>query len=289
MSEVTVAARRTNILGEGPCWDAGRGRLYWLDIKGKKLEWLEPARGAEGALDLPVRASAMAPRGDASLVLATELGFATLDPDTGAFEVKIEVEPERPGNRSNDGGVDLQGRFWMGTMDDAEEHRSGALYRLDPDWTCHRVLDGAAILNTVAVSPDGRTFYQADSKDQTIYAWDLDAHGVLSRQREFVDLRGTEAYPDGSAVDAEGFLWNAQWGAWRLVRYTPEGTVDRIVEMPVEQPSSCAFGGETLDTLYVTSARVGLSDEALAAQPDAGCLFSLRPGVKGLALPDFAG
>lgn len=289
MTELHIAARRRDILGEGPCWDPRRGRLYWVDIKGRRLQWIEPAGGAEGALDLPLRTSALAPRGDGSLVLATERGFGALDPDTGAFELRVEVEPERPRNRSNDGGIDLQGRFWMGTMDDAEEQRSGALYRLDADWTCHRVLDGAAILNTVAVSPDGRTFYQADSRDQTIYAWDLDESGVISRQREFVDLRGTEAYPDGSAVDAEGCLWNAQWGAWRIVRYTPEGAVDRVVDLPVEQPSSCAFGGADLATLYITSARVGLSEEALARQPEAGCLFSIAPGVGGLPLPPFAG
>lgn len=289
MSQTQCAARRENILGEGPRWDAARGRLYWLDIKGKRLEWIEPDGVGDGAVDLPVRASALAPRGDGSLLLATEAGFGVLDLDGGAFDLRLPVEPERPANRSNDGGVDLQGRFWTGTMDDAEEHRSGALYRLDADWSCERVLDGLAIPNTVAVSPDGGTFYLGDSKDQTIYAWDLDPSGVLGRQRVFADTKGTEASPDGSAVDAEGGVWNAQWGGWRVVRYRPDGTTDRVIPLPVEQPTSCAFGGKDLRTLYVTSARVGLSPEALAKQPLAGSLFAIRTEVAGLPLPDFAG
>jgi len=289
VSEAVCAARRTNILGEGPCWDAVRGRLYWVDIKGQTVEWLEPGGGGEGRVALEVRPSALAPRGDGSLLVASDRGCGVLDPDRGAFELRTVLEDDRPGNRSNDGGVDLAGRFWVGTMDDAEEHLSGALYRVDPDWTCTRVLDGLAIPNTVAVSPDGGTFYFGDSREQAVYAFDLDQAGHIARQREFFDTRGTDASPDGSAVDAEGGLWNAQWGAWRVVRYDAEGVMDRVVALPVEQPTSCAFGGPNLDTLYVTSARVGLSGEALEAQPLAGSLFAIRTRVPGLPLPNFAG
>ncbi len=289
MGPAVCIARCDNILGEGPRWDARRGRLYWLDIKGKRLHWLEPSGGGQAVLDLPARASALAPRGDGSLVMATDQGVAVLDPDSGRFDLRLELEPERPGNRTNDGGIDMAGRFWISTMDDAEAVDSGALYRLDADWSCHPVRDGMGIPNTICVSPAGDTLYVGDSKEQTIYAWDLDATGVLSGQREFADTRGTDASPDGSAVDAEGGLWNAQWGGWRVVRYLPDGTVGEIIPLPVEQPTSCAFGGKDLDTLYITSARVGLSEEALAEQPLAGSLFAIRTGVKGLSLPEFAG
>ena len=289
MSDIVVAAERRNILGEGPLWDARAGKLWWVDIKGRRVEWIAPADGGSGAFDVPVRPSALATRGDGSLLVASDQGFGVLDTRTGDFDVRQPLEPDRPGNRTNDGGTDREGRFWVGTMDDAEKASSGAFYRLDPDWTCHRLVDGMAIPNTVVTSPDGRTLYLADSKEQTIYAWDLDEAGHLTRQREFVDTRGTDAYPDGSAVDAEGYLWNAQWGAWLVVRYRPDGTTDRVVELPVEQPSSCAFGGEDLKTLYVTSARVGLSDDALAGQPLAGSLFALSVDVPGLAVSDFAG
>lgn len=282
-------AKRRNILGEGPCWDERRGRLWWFDIKARLLEWIEPG-GAAGRTELPVMGSAMAPRADGSLVVASEAGFGVLDPESGDFIHRIVIEPDRPHNRSNDGGVDLQGRFWLGTMDDRETERSGALYRLDPDWTCTRVLDGMGIPNAIDPAPDGRILYVADSRDAVVFAHALDPEtGELTPGPEFVHTRGEAGSPDGLAVDEEGCLWSAQWGLWRLVRYCPDGTIDRLIRMPVEQPSSCAFGGDGLTTLYVTSARVGLSDEALAAQPLAGSLFAIETGIRGLRLPPFAG
>jgi L-arabinonolactonase len=152
------------------------------------------------------------------------------------------------------------------------------------------VIDGMAIPNSLVFSPDGRTLYVAESKDAALYAYEVDqAGGELGGCALFASTREDGCAPDGSAVDAEGFLWNAQWGGWRLVRYAPDGRIDRIVDMPVEQPTSCAFGGEDLATLFVTSARTGLSEEALARQPDAGSLFGFRPGVRGAPVPPFGG
>jgi sugar lactone lactonase YvrE len=172
-------------------------------------------------------------------------------------------------------------------MDD-DGKRPGKLFVYHPGGRCETAVDAVSIANTVSCSPDGRTFYLADSAEQLIYAYDLEVQtGALSNRRIFVDLRGTDAAPDGSAVDADGYLWNAQWGGWRIVRYAPDGSVDRIAPLPVQQPTSCAFGGPGLSTLYVTSARDGLSTEALAAQPLAGGLFAMETGVRGLALPLF--
>ena len=148
------------------------------------------------------------------------------------------------------------------------------------------MLTGIHIPNTISVSPDGKRLYMADSRLQTIFAHDT---ADLTKLQVFAHTRGEPATPDGSAVDAEGYLWNAQWGGARVVRYAPDGRVDRIVEMPVEQPTSCAFGGEGFTTLYVTSAKEGLSPEARARQPLAGGLFAFDAGVKGLALPAFEG
>jgi sugar lactone lactonase YvrE len=290
MDQPICVAKRENILGEGPCWDPATGRLWWLDIKDRLIEWLRPATGESGAFRLDLRASALAPRRDGSFLLATEAGFATFEPETGAVVIRHDPEPHLPGNRSNDGKVDTMGRFWMGTMDDSEQDRSGSLYRLDPDWTVTRVIEGIAIPNTLTCSPDGRTLYVADSKDSALYAYDLDEDtGELGESRLFASTAEDGCAPDGSAMDAEGGLWNAQWGGWRLVRYAPDGRIDRIVDMPVEQPTSCAFGGEDLATLFVTSARVGLSQEQLEKQPDAGSLFAFRPGVKGAPTPPFGG
>lgn len=289
MVEVVVAARRRNILGEGPCWDARRGRLYWLDIQGRLLEWLSPADRRIGLWTLERRASAVAVRTDGTLLMATEDGLATFDPDAGGMTLRAEVEPDKPHNRSNDGNVDAQGRFWFGTMRDDAHTPEGAVYRLDPDWSVRQVVGELVIPNTLAASPDGRTLYVADSYLNVIWAFELDPEtGAVGERRVFVETEDG-CSPDGSAVDEEGCLWNAQWGGWKVVRYRPDGTVAQTVKMPVEQPSSCAFGDADLSTIYVTSAREGLSPEQLERQPLAGSLFSFRPGVRGMALPEFQG
>lgn len=289
MNVVCVVESR-DVLGEGPVWDAARSVLWWLDIKGRRLHRLEPASGETAETALPVLASSVAPRADGGLVMATADGVGVYDPDAARFDLRHDPEPERPWNRSNDGNVDVAGRYWFGTMDDAIERSTGAVYRLDPDWTCTRVLDGIGISNTLVCSPDGRTLYIADTLEGMMRAYPLDpATGALGEPKSFLDARDEAWGPDGSAVDAEGYLWNAQWGGWRVARYAPDGRLDRVVEMPVEQPSSCAFGGPDLRTLYVTSARQDLSAEALEAQPLAGALFAFEPGVPGLGLPPFAG
>jgi len=291
MTEIACVVKRANILGEGPVWDAARRRLYWVDIKGRRLEWFEPASGADGGLDLAVMVSSVAPRASGQgLLAAAKPGLGVLDPDTGAFDLRLVPEPDRPGNRPNDGNVDLAGRYWFGTMDDGEREASGGVFRLDADWRCARVIDGMVIPNTLVCSPDGRTLYVADSAHGLLDAADIDpTTGALGPRRAFVRTTGEGVGPDGSAVDAEGGVWNAEWGGARLVRYAPDGRVDRVVALPVRQPTSCAFGGPDLATLYVTTARVGLSEEALAAQPWAGSLLAFDPGVRGLALPPFAG
>jgi len=272
-------------LGEGPCWSPREGRLYWFDIQGKRLAWYEPKTEARGAFDLPVRASAAAPRSQGGLVMATEKGLAVCDPDAGTIEV-IRPFALPPGFRTNDGKIDLDGNFWWSTMDDDGGKQTGAVFRTSPQFETERMLTGIHIPNTVSVSPDGKTLYMADSKLQTLFAHDL---RDLTKIRRFAHTAGQAATPDGSAVDAHGYLWNAQWGGWRVVRYAPDGRIDMTIAMPVEQPSSCAFGGEDMTTLFVTSAWDELSPQARAGQPVAGGLFAIETGVKGLELPLFAG
>lgn len=290
MTAVQLAARRENILGEGVCWEPRRGRVYWVDIKAGRLEWIEPASGAEGAWTLNVRPSAIATFPDGRLLLGADAGVVVFDPETGAAEHKLVLEDDRPENRSNDGGVDRQGRFWLGTMDDGGSRMTGAVYRINPDWSVTRMIDGLGIPNTLQVSPDGRTLYLADSHAHRIWAYDLDPEtGALGYRRIFADTTGTPASPDGSAVDVDGFVWNAQWGASRVVRYSPDGEIDRVIDMPVSQPTKCAFGGSDLEVLYITSARDGLSEAALESEPLAGSLFRFDPGVRGLAHTPFGG
>ena len=290
MTDIAVAAPRRNILGEGPVWDCAAGRLYWVDIRGRLIEWLDPATRESGLWTLDRRPSALAPRKSGGLLVATDLGFAVFDTDTGALDPRYNPEPNLPDNRANDGHTDAPGRFWMGTMNDRENADTGAVYRLDPDWTCTRVIDNLDIPNTLLTSPDGDVLYLATSKTNRIWAYDLDPEtGALGPRRLFADTTADKCSPDGSAIDAEGCLWNCQWGGWRVVRYRPDGSVDRVVKMPVEQPTSCAFGGPDLATLYVTSARDGLSEAALATQPLAGSVFAFDPGVRGFPLTPFGG
>jgi sugar lactone lactonase YvrE len=269
-------------LGEGPCWAAREGRLYWFDIKGRKLHWYDPESRGCGDWTLPWRASAAAPRASGGLLLATERGLAFFDTRTGETELRQPMDLG-PGFRSNDGVLLGDGCFWWSSMDDAGGERPGVIFRTCPDGFTEPMIEGVHIANSLAMSPDGARLYFADSRKQTI--WVCDTADVSRRQVFATVARGG---PDGSCVDADGFLWNAEWGAWRVVRYAPDGRIDRVVEAPVEQPSACMFGGPELATLYVTSAWEDLSDEARAAQPLAGSLFAFEPGVRGLPLPAFA-
>ena len=288
MSEIRCVARSGDELGEGPVWVAAEGRLYWFDIQGRRLHWLDHASGAAGEFTLPVRASVAAPMRRGGLILVTEVGLAAFDTATGRFELRQPMTFE-PGFRTNDGKIDVAGRLWWSTMDDDGGERPGALYRTDPDGRTHKVLEGLHIANTVSCCPGGATLYLADSSLRMMWAFPIGADGSLGARREFFDTRGSDGAPDGSAVDAEGYVWNAQWGAWRIVRYAPDGSIDRIVEFPVAQVSSCAFGGPDLTTLYVTTAQEHMSGGARASQPLAGNLFAFEPGVAGLALPLFEG
>jgi L-arabinonolactonase len=287
--EIACIARCENLLGEGPLWDADRGLLFWVDIAQRVFHWLEPDSGKAGSWPLTARASAMALREDGTLLLATDCGFAIFDARSGKMRIRMELEPERGSNRTNDGHADGNGRFWIGTMHAEAQARSGGLYRLDPDWTCTRVLDRLGIPNTVLCTHDGGTLFLADSKDAELYSFAVNSSGALERQRLFARTREENCTPDGSALDEHGYLWNAQWGGSRIVRYAPDGSVDRVVRLPVEQPTSCVFGGSNLSTLFITSAREGLSAEALARRPLSGNVFAFDPGVRGVPAPLFRG
>lgn len=288
MSEIRCAVRGQAYLGEGPAWVAAEGRIYWFDIQGRHLNWFSHAEGTAGRFDLPARASVAAPCMGGGLILVTEQGLAHMDTRKGVFELRQPMTFP-PGFRTNDGKIDVAGRLWWSTMDDDGGKRPGVLYRTDPDGRTHEMLDGIHIANTVSCNPDGTILYVADSTKRKLWAFPMAADGALGERRDFVDTTGEAGAPDGSAVDAEGYVWNCQWGAWRIVRFAPDGSVDRIVTLPAEQVSSCAFGGPDLRTLYVTSARENLDDEALAAQPLAGSLFAFEPGVAGMPLPVFTG
>ncbi len=290
MAEVRLIVDVRNRLGEVPVWDVAEQALYWVDIEGRRLQRLEHASGAVTHWDLPERIGSFALRRGGGLVCALESGLAFFDPATGAIEWIARPEAMIGRNRFNDGKCDRAGRFWAGTMDDRMSEHTGSLFRLDPDRSVHRMDGAIGIANSLAWSPDDRRFYFADTMDGTIYVYDFDlAAGTIANRRVFVTTHDQPGNPDGSTIDAEGCLWNAQWDGWRLVRYAPDGGIDRVVPLPVQKPTSCMFGGPDLATLYVTSAIWDLTPDALTAQPWAGGLLAVDVCVRGLPEPRFAG
>jgi sugar lactone lactonase YvrE len=205
------------------------------------------------------------------------------------FDIFADPERDRPHNRFNDGKVDRDGRFWAGSMDDRQKSATGALYRVDADRTVTRVDDEYRISNGPAFSPDGRTMYDNDTRRLVTYVRELDAEGRPSDRRALIRHDVGGGHPDGLTVDREGCIWIAFWGGWCLRRFAPSGEWLQTIRLPVEQPSSCAFGGPGLNRIYVTSARETLGEADLRMQPSAGGLFVLEAGVQGIAERPFAG
>lgn len=288
-AELVVPARNT--LGEGATWCARSGRLYWTDIEGARLSRYDPRDGSHVTWEMPERLACFAlceDEGVLLLGLASRLAF--FDLTTGAIETITEVEPGVP-TRLNDGRCDRQGRFVFGTKHEGEPLQAiGGFYRLDADLTLERLpLPAPAISNSIAFSPDGGTMYYCDSPTREIRACDYGADGTIANDRAFTTLADATGVPDGSTVDAEGGLWNAQWGGARVVRYGVNGLETGRVKIPTAQPSCVTLGGALLDTLYVTSARAEMDEAALAGDPAAGGVFAAKTGRTGLAEPLFRG
>ena len=281
-SPVECVADVHALLGEGPVWVAREAALYWLDIKGRKIFRLGD-NGAFAEWPTPMRIGSIAPRKSGGFIAGTDDGIAVVDPAADRFEIVAKPEEALPGNRFNDGKVDRRGRFWAGTMDDAEKADSGSLYCFGAQFQSTIVDRHYKVTNGPAFSPDGTIMYHNDSARQVTYAFDLDAEGNASIRRTFLQFGPGDGYPDGMTVDSEGCLWIAFWDGWCIRRYSPQGAWIETVRMPVQRPTSCAFGGHDLDRLYITAASIDLDPEALKMQPNAGGLFMVTPGVRGLA------
>ncbi|MFP3587792.1 SMP-30/gluconolactonase/LRE family protein [Paraburkholderia sp. SIMBA_055] len=278
-------------LGEGATWCATTGRFYWTDIEGARLWRYDPRDGRSMSWTMPERLATFALCADPHyllLGLASRLAF--FDLATGETRHIVDVEPGR-NTRVNDGRCDRQGRFVFGTKDEGSPLRAiGGFYRLDRDLTLERLpLPAPAISNSIAFSPDGATMYYCDSPTREIRACDYLADGGIANDRVFARLTDATGEPDGSTVDRDGGLWNAQWGGARVVRYGADGVETERVDVPTVQPSCVALGGAQLGTLYITSARVGLDAAALAGDSRAGGVFIATPARRGLPEPVFAG
>jgi sugar lactone lactonase YvrE len=297
MAEPELIVDAHAIIGEGPWWDSRAGILYWLDIAGKSLHLFDPERGSDRSIALGNKPGCVVGRGSGyagpeSLLMATEDGFAFVDPAGGAARILFDPEADREGNRFNDGKCDSRGRLWAGSMDDSEGGaKSGALYRLGPGLACERVLDGLGISNGLAWSPDDRVMYFIDTPTRRVDAFDYESEtGSVSKRRTAFEVPRDMGFPDGMTIDEEGMLWVALWMGWGLGRWDPRsGKLLERVAIPVARVSSCAFGGPGMDRLYITTASVGVGPEDEGGQPQAGGLFSYEPGLKGAASVPFAG
>lgn len=291
MVKVERVAAVANQLGECPIWDGRRGMLLWVDIVGRTLHGFDHASGGLSRVGTARAIGSFALTETGGLLLAAgQGGLSWLDPANGELRPILDPEADRPDHRFNDGRCDRVGRFWAGTMCDPRREPVGALYRIAPDLSCRKFRDGITVPNSIAWSPDGNVMYFADTYRRAIWAFDYDQdEGEMYNERVFAVLPEGRGRPDGSAIDAEGCLWNAVYGGGRLVRYRPDGAVDREIPLPVSAPTCCAFGDGDLRTLYVTSACQRMSEAEREREPEAGNLLALRPGVAGLPESRFAG
>lgn len=290
MLRIEALIERKDSLGEGPLWDVEEQRLYWIDSYGPAVHRCD-ARGGEIAdWSVPEEIGSLALRQNGGAVVALRSGFHFLDLASGEVTRINETQPGELRPRLNDGKVDRQGRFVAGSMDFQEQDGVGKLFRLDPDLSLHTLDTDIICSNGPCWSPDGQTLYFADTGRKVIYAYDYDIDSGNVRSRHvfttFDKLRGL---PDGATVDEEGYVWSVEVYSGRLIRFDPNGVVDRIVGLPVKSTTSMTFGGADLDIAYVTSMARPMNGE-YHKEREAGCLFAVHGlGVRGLPEPRFAG
>lgn len=294
MTEITCVVDSKSLLGESTYWDPKAKVLWWIDIWGPTIHRYDPATGRDDTWIAAEYLGCLAVRASGGLVLTMTSGFFFFDPDHGTFEPIIDPEADMPDTRFNDGKTDGQGRFWSGSMFEAEGKppaKIAALYRLDTDLTAHCMVEGIGCSNGLAWSPDSRTMYYTDSHTNLVWAWDFEPEsGDIANRRVYLDLTAEGYIVDGATVDEVGNYWLTVPFKGKVQAYDPKGKLVTSIDMPTDLPTCCEFGGENLDTLYVTSATLRRSPDALKDQPQAGGLFAITGlGVRGLPLVPFRG
>lgn len=295
--EITCVIASNDKLGEGCLWDAETKSLWWLDIaRPTRIQRFTPATGAHTVWTSAVLLTAIAKKKSGGFIVGGEDGVYSFDETTGAVTPFCKPEANTPHNRMNDGACDPQGRFWLGSMmqnigpqgEDLDiTADTGNLFCVSADGTSQLHESNIGVSNGPCWSPDSKTFYFSDSKNQIIYAYDFN-DGVISNRRILNDSK-EYGYPDGATVDAEGYLWSARWEASCVIRIDPKGRIDRVVEIPATRVTCPVFGGPDLNTLYLTTSRAHVAAATLANYPHQGGVFAFKPGVKGMIKNEFAG
>lgn len=278
-------------LGEGALWHGPGNVLYWIDIMNQEVHTYNPSTNENHTVNVGHDVGTVVTRKSGGLVLAIKDGFASLDPDTCKLEMLKEVEADIPSNRFNDGKCDPAGRFWAGSMNYEITPGKAALYMLDTDLTVQKMIDGVTCSNGIVWTVDGKTMYYIDSTTYQVHGYDFDLEtGSISNKRVAIETKDV-GFPDGMALDEEGMVWVALWGEGKVCRLNPQnGKPIDAVEVPgAKQTTSCAFGGKNLNEMYITSAAIGLSEEALREQPNAGALFRINLNVRGVPTHGFLG
>ncbi len=290
MLQATLVLDCKNHHGEGVFWNPEDGRVWWTDIDGRALWSYDPVSGASDSYPMPDRVSCFAHRADGTLIAAFADRISLVDLDGGNERKICDFEPGNPDTRTNDGKTDRQGRFLVGGMNEATGEANSTVIRIEHDLSVTELLSGVSCANSACFSPDGATMYFADTPDREILAFDYPTDTSRpTNRRVHASFADEPGLPDGSCVDAEGGVWNAEWEGRRVVRVAPDGTIDRIVEVPVWKPTCCAFGGPDLDTLFITTSRLWTDAEMLEKEPTSGGLYAVKPGVKGVIDAPFHG
>lgn len=291
MSDIEHLLSVQNEAGESPHWHPEKKALYWADIVDPHLFKYTPENKKLQKFPVDIPVTGLGIRKTGGLILASKSGLYLANPKLSKISFVIDPEKDKAEVRFNDGLVDPQGRYWAGTLNEVDfSAKDGSLYCLNPDRTLSVMDTGLKGPNGMGWSPDHKTMYLVDSFAQCIYAYDFELEeGKIGNRRIFAEIPAENGMPDGLTVDSEGFIWNAHWGGWRVTRYDPKGKIEREIQLPVKNVTSCIFGGEDLGDLFITTAWFLLSEDERKEQPLAGDIFKLRPGVKGLPDPKFAG
>jgi sugar lactone lactonase YvrE len=280
------------LLGEGPLWDANRKTICWIDIPNGEIHEYSTVGGSFRSLSVSQMIGSIAICKNGDFIAALKNGFGRIDRNTGELKMIADPETSIPGNRFNDGKCDPAGRFWAGTMAHSEEPGKGSLYTLNKDLTVSKKMENISISNGMAWSADHKTMYYIDTPTYTVTALDFDrSSGEISNRRIVVRVPRENGSPDGMTIDSMGMLWIAHWDGWQVSRWNPAtGKKMETFHLPVARITSCVFGGEELQDLYISTARIGIPEDQLIKQPLAGSLFVLRNiGYRGLPSFEFEG